>query len=171
MLTVVVGARKRSAGLLILSGKRVLLLKRSAGSRNPGRWGLPGGQRDGPEGAYANALRESREELGAVPPHLLVGEAAVQRGARRYELFACRSSRAVRETWRPVLDHEHDAWRWATRKWCLQHPEALHPVLRTLLDDPDGRLWFRRVLGQEHRLRRLPGGRRSSDGLSAQRSA
>jgi 8-oxo-dGTP pyrophosphatase MutT (NUDIX family) len=169
MLTVILDSSKRSAGLVLLSGRRVLLLKRSKAVRNSRRWGLPGGQLDAREQPYQAALREAREELVHVPPHRLVGEAAVQRGARRYELFAGRTSRGLRDTWEPSLNEEHTDWRWASLGWLREHRGALHPVLRALLDDPDGARWLTCVVraDEPHKLRHA---RRSTDGvLSAAR--
>lgn len=167
MFTVVTDARKRSAGLLLLSGKRVLVLQRAPGTTNAGTWGLPGGQREPSEAAYAAAVRESREELGHVPPHLLLGEAAVQRGARRYEVFAGRTARERRPHLRFKLNAEHDGWRWVSLKWCLRNERRLHPVLRALVTDDAGLRWLRRMVERRDAGGIQRGGRRASDGVRA----
>ncbi len=167
MFTIVTDARKHSAGLLLLSGKRLLVLERAPGTRNPGTWGLPGGQRNAGEAAYEAAVREANEEMGGAPPHLVVGEVAVQRSARRYEVFACRTPRDRRAHWRPRLDKEHIAWRWVSLKWCLRNKRRLHPVLRALVEDDAGLHWLSRMVERKTPARRLPGGRRASDGVRA----
>ena len=153
---------KLSSGLLLFAGKRLLLLKRSSESGNGGTWGIPGGQRASTEASYAAALRESTEEMGAVPPHAIVAEIAIQRGARRYELFACKSRKRIRKEWTPVLNHEHVDYRWSTLEWCLEHREQLHPVLRLLLKDSGGAAWLKRVFNMP-RPDVMSGGRRASD--------
>ncbi|GIL65693.1 hypothetical protein Vafri_19373 [Volvox africanus] len=65
---------KVGAGLLICCEGACLLLRRSETSGNPGTWGLPGGNAD-PEDAgqlLNTAMRESREELGELPPGMSV---------------------------------------------------------------------------------------------------
>ncbi len=53
----------------------VLLQLRSAYSHEGGTWSCPGGALHGGEAALDGALRESEEEIGAVPtPHRLLGE-------------------------------------------------------------------------------------------------
>lgn len=164
MLTILIDPEKRSAGLLVVAGKRILLLRRSRRSGNGGTWGLPGGQLDRREPVYAAAVRESIEELAGLPRHAVVGHAAVQRRARRYEVLACRVPRDTRRAWAPTLNHEHDDWRWVTRSWCREHRHRLHPVVRALVDDPAGRRWLRDMVRCEEPAA-LPGGRRASDGL------
>jgi 8-oxo-dGTP pyrophosphatase MutT (NUDIX family) len=162
MQTIVVDAKKRSAGVLILSGQRFLLLERGSGVRNAGLWDLPGGQQIKTESGYATAAREAVEELFELPEHQIVGAIAVQRGARRYEVFACRVRKRLRKTWAPTLDQEHTAFYWASLDWCGARLRALHPVVRTLVHHEVGRRWLAQMLAT--RVRSYPGGRRSSDG-------
>ena len=57
----------RAAGVLILSKQgKVLFLKRGPGSDYPGCWAFPGGRQEGDESALQAAVRETREEAGAV---------------------------------------------------------------------------------------------------------
>ena len=52
-----------------------LLLRRSATSGNPGTLGLPGGNKDAEdEDLMTTALREATEEMGLVPPHVVLGQ-------------------------------------------------------------------------------------------------
>lgn len=162
MLNVYAPATKRSSGMLILSGRRLLLLRRAPTVKNGGLWGLPGGQRDAGEAAYATASRESHEEVREMPPHVVLSAAAVHRGRKRYDIVACRTGGSARRGWRPVLSAEHDQFRWVKLAWCLSHVDALHPDLRSLLKDRAGRRWLRRLL-KTQRPKQLPGGRRATD--------
>ncbi len=139
---------KRSAGLLFMSGGRVLLLRRSATSNNAGLWGLPGGQRDTGEHADEAAWRESCEEMGWVPPARVVGQLRLERQHRRkrYDIFACQCSPRARERFVPRLNGEHDRYKWASLAWCLARPDKLHPVLAALLRQPDVQAALRREL-------------------------
>lgn len=163
MQTIVVDAKKRSAGVLVMSGQRVLLLERGPEVRNAGLWDLPGGQQNRTESGYATAAREAVEELFELPEHRIVGAIAVQRGARRYEIFACRVRKRIRKTWAPTLDAEHTAFHWASLDWCRARLAGLHPVVRTLIEHEDGRRWLAQMLAT--RARSYPGGQRSTDGF------
>ncbi|MCB9735792.1 MAG: NUDIX hydrolase [Deltaproteobacteria bacterium] len=126
-----------SAGLLIVSGHRVLVLERSPGSRNGGTWGLPGGRVDEGEHALRAAHRETEEELGSVPPVHLLGCLSVRRRRReRYRIFVGRTPRQHREAWRPELNEEHVRWRWVSLAWLQARRDRLHPVLRLVADRP-----------------------------------
>ncbi len=166
MQTILLDQRKRSAGLLLLSGKRVLLLRRSRSVRNPNTWGLPGGQRIHSEPGYATALREATEEIGWAPPHRLVGAIAVQRGDRRYEIFAARSARRLRERWRPRLDAEHSDWRWVPWSWMETHQRELHPVMACLLAADQGAAWLRALVRDSTAPGTTTGGRRREDRIA-----
>jgi len=162
MLTIVIDAKKQSAGVLLMSGRRLLLLERAPGTRNASLWGLPGGQQHGDESGYATAAREAVEELFELPEHRIVGAIAVQRGARRYEIFACRGRKKLRKNWSPTLDEEHTDFRWATFEWMAERPTSLHPVVRVLVEHDDGRAWLTGMLSTRSRV--YPGGQRSTDG-------
>jgi 8-oxo-dGTP pyrophosphatase MutT (NUDIX family) len=133
---------KLSSGFLLFSGKRLLLLKRAEKSGNGGTWGVPGGKRDPDEASYAAALREAKEELGKVPKHAVVGQLGIQRINRRFEMFAIRSRKRIRQEWKPTLNHEHDDFRWATLEWCQTNQDKLHPVVKLLLEDSEGSDWL-----------------------------
>ncbi|MCO4763112.1 MAG: NUDIX hydrolase [Myxococcales bacterium] len=128
---------KRSAGLLFLSGGKLLIVRRSRSSNNAGLWGLPGGRRDPGESAAVTAWREAAEEMHRVPTAEVLSRCRVTRGTKRYDIFICQASdRAVRK-FTPKLNAEHDRYKWATLQWCLAHRASLHPVLAELLFDPD----------------------------------
>ena len=169
MKTITDAATKLSSGLLVFSGSHLLLLKRSKSSGNQGTWGVPGGQRLKAEPSYLGAMREAEEELSSVPRHAIVGEIAIHRGARRYELFACKTRKRIRRKWVPTLNAEHVAYRWVDLKWCLKHQDKLHPVLGLLIEDPAGLAWLRAAF-QRVRPRRLLGARRTTDFTNETRS-
>ncbi len=141
MLTIANQKAKLSAGLLLFSGKRILLLKRVRLSPNGGTWGLPGGQCHPLESSFQTAVREAEEEIGDIPRNHLIGSVAVQRSHRRYEIFAVRTKKRMRKCWVPRLNQEHSSFRWVSFKWCLRHMDDLHPVLRQIFKDESGRQW------------------------------
>lgn len=108
-------AASTAAGVLFLSGGRVLLIKRSSNSRDfPGTWAFPAGKIEGGETAQQAAIREATEEIGYTPgaiDHLQDGD--------RFSLFACRS-----EPFAPVLNNESDGYVWAAPD---DLPSPLHP--------------------------------------------
>lgn len=143
--------KKRSAGLLVVSGRRVLVLERSQRTRNGGLWGLPGGRLERGEAPHDGARREAVEELRRLPPLELLGRFSVRRArAGRYEIFVCRAPSGIRARWRPKLNGEHTEWRWVRLEWLLAEHKRLHPVLRTLFDKPDGLRALSRVLNERH---------------------
>lgn len=127
---------KRSAGLLLVSDGRLLVLERAPQMSNPLTWGVPGGQIGRDEAPFDAAIRESSEELGPLPPMVVVGQVRVERGVGSFDVYICRLSDAAREVWSPRLCDEHVRWRWSKLRWCLNRRRKLHPVLRALLDDP-----------------------------------
>ncbi len=134
---------KRSAGLLFLSGRRLLLLRRSESSNNAGLWGLPGGRLDAAETAAEAAWREAAEEMTRVPTADVVGRCQLlrrrdrDRRQKQYDVFVCVAGKCARERYKPGLNGEHDRHQWVTLDWCLAHRELLHPVLAELLFDPN----------------------------------
>ncbi len=140
--------RKHSAGLLLVSGGRLLLLRRCLGRTNGGRWGLPGGRLDAGEAPWTGALREATEELGWLPDADVLGELRVFRagGRKRFDVFACRASASARHWWAPRLDAEHDRYLWADLGWCRLNRRDLHPVVRRLLEEPTARRAISRVV-------------------------
>jgi 8-oxo-dGTP diphosphatase len=57
------------AKLILLVGRKLVTIRRDGDPAIPwpGYWDLPGGGRDGAEGAQACVLRETREEVGLTP--------------------------------------------------------------------------------------------------------
>ena len=140
---------KRSAGILMISDGRFLVLRRAKGTNNPRLWDLPGGQRDEGERADETAWREAGEEIGYLPRTNVTGRVLVLRngGKKRYDLFVCVCSPRVRRVWRPQIASEHSEHRWVDIQWCIARRQWLHPVLRALLDDAQARKALRKALG------------------------
>ncbi|MEE2788840.1 MAG: NUDIX hydrolase [Myxococcota bacterium] len=162
MQTLVTKDIRQSAGLLLIKGHKALVLKRSKRSGNGGTWGLPGGRVEHRESWYRAAQRESIEELKSVPAHGIVGTLSLHRAQRLYAIFACRSQKKVLKAWAPILNHEHDDWRWVSYRWMRDHRSQLHPVLRKLVATKAGRTWIQEMMTEttvDHAL----GGRRRTD--------
>lgn len=104
-----------AAGIVYLTGGRVLLLMRSALSKsNPSTWGLPAGHVEEGESNYQAAVRESVEETGHAPEDLLPLAADQQ-----FALFAC-----FEPAFNPTLNEEHQGYLWAPID---NLPEPCHP--------------------------------------------
>ena len=148
-------AQKKSAGILLVSGHRLLLLKRSPHVRNPCKWGLPGGQRERGESSWRAALRETLEERGGLPFVQIVGEFIVERDNKRYVVFVARISREARRRFKPRLNAEHSRARWTKIRWCEKNRGKLHPVIAEILDTTHPRRELERLaLGKRLRDRR-----------------
>ncbi|GEM_PF-787463 len=147
---------KRSAGILLISKGRVLVLQRGPGTNNAGLWDLPGGQRDDGESTTEAAWREAIEEIGALPQNRVNGRIRVVRdgGRKRYDIFVCAAPSRTRKKWQPAIAEEHSAWRWVDLKWCLLNRTLLHPVLRALFDDAAACKALRRALDGKRSFRR-----------------
>jgi len=139
----------RSAGLLLLAGRRLLVVERAPDCSNAGRWGLPGGRLRRGEAPFAAAHREAIEELGSLPPLEVSGRLRVRRPrAGRYDVFVCRAERDARRGWCPRLNREHTRYRWVRLEWLFAQRDRLHPVLRTVVERPDAVAALCRVLAR-----------------------
>lgn len=160
--------KRRGASVLLISGRRILLLKRSTSSGNPGTWGLPGGGKDKGETADMAARREALEEMSTLPEYEVCGEIKVACGKWRYRVFLYRSRKKAKKTWSPGLNHEHTKHIWRDLKWCLRHRRKLHPVLRLLLKDKAALRRIRAVMKGEDDSTRTAGTIETADLISAQ---
>ena len=153
--------RRRSGGLLILSGRHILVLKRSPAASNANTWGLPGGRCDAEESPGLAALREATEELGEMPPSDVVGCLSVRRArAGRYDVYVCRTPAETRQSWQPRLCAEHTRYRWVRLEWLFSRLDRLHPVLRTICEKPDVLRLVCDVMERERTLPSVPPRRR-----------
>lgn len=105
----------KAAGIVYLTGDRVLLLMRSPmASTSPDVWGLPAGGTEEGESPEQTATRESVEETGHAPSSLSLIE-----NNGTFALFLCRA-----DVFNPQLNEEHTGFIWAHID---NLPEPLHP--------------------------------------------
>lgn len=122
-------AVKRGAGLLFVTRRHVLLLKRSEHVGHPRTWGLAGGQLKAGESPAAGARREAQEEIGPLPSFTVQAHYQRDTAAHHFDLYVVRVSGRVRRQWRLQLNHEHTEWRWFS---CTELPAKLHPTVAWL---------------------------------------
>ncbi len=117
-----------AAGIALLSGNCVLLLKRGTGGDHPGEWCFPGGKVEEGEFVEDAARRETLEEVG----YTVMGAARRighnEMGDTHFTTFAKNVPQ-----FEPVLNEEHTEFMWAPLDAL---PEPMHPgVLLTLESD------------------------------------
>lgn len=118
----------------------VLFLRRSDVEEHfSGHWALPGGKADPGEDAAAAARREAREEIGREPGDMRLVDSRLTPSRMAFHTFAA----AAPEKFTPVLNEEHDAFRWAPFD---ELPEPLHPGVSATLRD---RLGVTRALSSD----------------------
>lgn len=116
----------RAGFFFIKDGTWVPVLLRAQNLNEPGTWGLPGGHIEPGETAPQAAVRECAEEIGYVPPHA-VKHLDVYDG---YATFFANVNEVV-----PVLNKEHDAWRWLNLHQVSPDTlRDLHPAMPRLVN-------------------------------------
>ena len=135
--------QRRSAGILLISDDRVLLLRRGPDANNAGLWGIPGGRLEPGELPMEAAWREACEELGWLPPSNPIARVQLTRGDKRYDIFVCDAGARAQRRFTPRLNHEHDKYKWARLSWAKGR--ALHPVVEMLLRSDEVRAQLRRL--------------------------
>lgn len=113
------------AGVLFTDGKKVLLLHRSPGSKNPGTWGLPAGHAEPGEGSFQTAERECDEEIGLKPFGTRMGKSEERQG--RWVIYLYRVDRPFE----CQLNDEHTEYKWVP--WADLDQMNLHPLFRQQL--------------------------------------
>lgn len=123
---------RRGAGLLIkiADSDKVLLVHRSRYVLDPGLWGLPGGRVEPGETDFEAAIREGMEELWSLPLMQIIGKFSTKTGEFTYTTFLAVVLWAIAEAWEPVLNWEHDEWRWFSTK---KLPKNTHPGVKVVL--------------------------------------
>jgi 8-oxo-dGTP pyrophosphatase MutT (NUDIX family) len=113
-----------SAGVFFYSNKtqRFLYLLRTD-SKNPGNWGIPGGNIENGETLFEGIARECEEEIGIIPSNAkLVPIQKFINNSFTYHTFFCE----VIDEFVPVLNEEHCGYAWVGGN---QYPKPLHPGL------------------------------------------
>ncbi len=109
---------RSGAGILVASGQKILLLKRSEDVVDSNLWGIPGGARRetryGLESALTTAVTETREELGILPKGKIRSTPFFYRkpGSKfSYYTYVLEAE----EPFTPQLNWEHTEARWVDR--------------------------------------------------------
>ena len=114
-----------AAGVAFIRGKDLLVLRRSDQVSSPGTWALPGGNLERGETFLEAALREVDEEILNAPRDFIVsGEYAFRHPEMNYSMFVAH----VPTYFTPVLNYEHDAYKWAPYSQLVKM--RLHPGFR-----------------------------------------
>lgn len=131
----------QGAGVLLTTGRQILLLKRSEDVLDPGVWGVPGGavRIDDETGEAEDLLDAARNEvleeagLDIQGVGEVVGSTVFNApsGSFRYTTFIIRVPEQWARSSRPRLNWESDAWAWVSQDGLSRYP--LHPgVIFTL---------------------------------------
>jgi len=116
----------RASGILIMSGGKTLLIKRSPNSTYGGKWALPGGGIEAGETPEEAAIRECTEEIGYVPDGELSEIAhTANHGADFTTFYANHSEEKI-----PTLNEEHTEYAWVTAHELGEYD--LHPGVKEL---------------------------------------
>lgn len=119
------------AGMLLVSGKRVLLLCR----KKDRKWTLPMTERKPAEDAGTAARRAMFRWVNSIPNHSVGHEVTVnlKSKGRRYSILVAYTDREAPRRWKPYLNVDvHDDFKWA-RIDKLQDMKPMHPVLAAML--------------------------------------
>lgn len=127
------------AGILLTTGRRVLVLLRSEDVTEPGTWNLAGGAVDSDEEPLVAGLRELEEETG-----LGLDPARVDRRGRtvwespdgrfRYTTSVVRVPESYTKK-RIELNWENDEHKWVDVAWLRANEAELHPGFRAKLTE------------------------------------
>ena len=115
----------RGAGCVFTDGECILLLLRSADSKNPRTWGIPAGHAREGETPMRTAFRETKEEIGVDPRSLSLkqlGQSSERNG--RWVVFVFQ----VNKQFSCKLNNEHTDSKWVPIDDLLSYP--LHPLFK-----------------------------------------
>jgi len=126
---------RAGSGFLFTTGDAILLLKRSPYVMEPGTWGIPGGAIPEIRGRLMNpkasALKEVREEIGAVPKKRIIDKYVYSKRKFTYTTFIAK----VSKQFKPKLNWEHSSYKWFFKQDLAG--VKLHPGVRNLLRNVD----------------------------------
>lgn len=115
-------AEADGAGMLFKVGDRVLLLERSAAVIDPMQWGIPGGAIEEGEDKKEAAIRETREELGTLPPrYKITGIHTYKTEGFTFYTFIAEVGEGIASKWHPRLNWENTTYRWMDARQVKSH--------------------------------------------------
>lgn len=118
-------AMAEAAGICFIDEKgKILLLRRTDGAG----WAFPAGMAEGGENPEQTARREASEETGWSGGEAIVLADMSQRMDLRFYTFVTNVSQFT-----PILNSEHDKFRWFSVNQALNTPLSLHPGVRDFL--------------------------------------
>jgi len=104
--TVSQGKALCAAGVMFMTGGKILLLKRAQGDHS-GTWAFPGGKIEEGETPEQAAIRECQEEIAHTPSDLKLLSQSIKDNVD-FTTFTSISQ----DQFKPVLNEEHDAFSW-----------------------------------------------------------
>jgi 8-oxo-dGTP pyrophosphatase MutT (NUDIX family) len=120
------GNARMGAGVMFTKDGKALFLRRK-GADHAGEWAFPGGHVEEDEEPADAARREAMEEVGQLRGWALAPLHRETRGDIDFTTFG----QPVAEEFAPILNDEHDDFRWATLD---KPPLPLHPGVAALLE-------------------------------------
>lgn len=123
------------AGILLIKGNYILLLKRSPTCDYPHTWSIPAGRVENGESSWEAAKRETREEAGISVNTDYVAEYEDREEAEKaFTTYVV----PVKEQIKPILNWENTNWKWVPLSiipsWNEQGISQIHPgLIRTLI--------------------------------------
>lgn len=122
----VISSIKEAVGIWFFSQKtkRYLYLLRND-SKNPEKWGLPGGKKENNETLLETINRECLEEMGTLPEYIKlvpIEKFTTQNSKFIYHTFFC----LIEDEFIPILNDEHTGYCWVDKGII---PRPLHPGL------------------------------------------
>ena len=126
-----------AAGVMFTDGERILLLKRSVEVDHPHTWVIPGGACKDGESAQAAAYREVLEEIGQLPPHVVLDWYVVEQpfeesAPPKFTTYLAQVDPSFIEGFLGELDHEGVSWGWFDKVQVEQLD--LHPGVAIVLE-------------------------------------
>ena len=114
---------KQAAGIIFISGSKILLTRRGNGGDHPNEWAFPGGHLEDGESALQAAVRECDEEIGHLPQGLMTLQ---NDDGANFTAFYSKEGEFI-----PVLNYENTGYVWTELN---EIPEPLHPGARTIIE-------------------------------------
>jgi 8-oxo-dGTP pyrophosphatase MutT (NUDIX family) len=137
---------RQGAGVLLTTGRQILLLRRSDEVLDPGVWGVPGGavrvddetgeSEDLLDAAMNEVLEEAGLDVRGVGEVVRSTVFTAPRGSFRYTTFIIRVPEQWARASEPMLNWESDAWAWISEAGLGRY--ELHPGVTFTLGQAKG---------------------------------